>query len=126
MTSTPVINTPVIVGQFVSKKNSSLIALGLGITVLLITQIILRTSCKSIFKKSKFKRYCKNLISNKLIHLFTIYMIYILSSPILYKMHDLMVNRKAYLTLDWFGRYLERMSKYNLNGLNFNIHAKFE
>lgn len=125
MTS-PVINAPVIIGQFVSKKNSSLIALGLGITVLLITQIILRTSCKSIFKKSKFKKYCKHMISNQLIHLFTIYIIYSISSPALYKMHDMMVNRKAYLSLDWFGRYLKKMSNYNLNGLNFNIHAKFE
>lgn len=125
MTS-PVINAPIIIGQFVSKKTSSLIALGLAITVLIITQIILRTSCTSIFKKSKFKRYCKVLISNHLIHLFTIYMIFSISSPILYKMHDMMVNRKAYLTLDWFGRYLNKMSQYNLNGLNFNVHAKFE
>lgn len=125
MTS-PVINAPIIVGQFVSKKNSSLIALGLGITVLLISQIILRTSCTTIFKRRKFKKYCKHLISNKLIHLFTIYIVFSIFSPVLYKMHDMMLNRKAYLTLDWFGRYLEKMSKYNLNGLNFNIHAKFE
>ena len=122
----PVINAPIIVGQFVSKKNSSLIALGLGVTVLLISQIILRTSCKTIFKRQKFKKYCKHLISNKLIHLFTIYIVFSIFSPVLYKMHDMMLNRKAYLTLDWFGRYLEKMSKYNLNGLNFNIHAKFE
>lgn len=125
MTS-PVINAPIIVGQFVSKKNSSLIALGLGITVLLISQIILRTSCTTIFKRQKFKKYCKHFISNKLIHLFTIYIVFSIFSPILYKIHDMMLNRKAYLTLDWFGRYLEKMSKYNLNGLNFNIHARFE
>lgn len=120
------INTPIIIGQFVPKKNSMLIALGLSITVLLISQIVLRTSCKSIFKNSKLKKYCKHLISNKLIHIFTIYMIFSVTSPVIYKIHDVIVNRKAYVTLDWFGRYLKKISDNNLSASNFNIHARFE
>lgn len=119
-----IINNAVIVGQFVPKKNAIIISIGLAITVLIISQIILRTSCKNIFEKSKLKKYCKHMISNKLIHFATLYLIITTFVPIIHNIMDRRINRSAYLTLDWFEKYIEKMSKYNLKGSNFNIHAR--
>lgn len=119
-----IINNPVIIGQFVPKQKAIIISIGIGITFLIISQIILRTSCKKIFKKSKFKKYCKDMISNKLIHFATLYLIITTLVPIIHNIFDRRINRNAYLTLQWFEKYIEKMSKYNLKGSNFNIHTR--
>lgn len=113
----------IIIGKFVPKTKSYIIALGISITVLILSQIILKTYCLKTFKKEKLKKYCKNLISNKLIHFITFYITFMTLAPLIHNLFDQKINRKAYLTLKWFEKYIHKMSKYNLHGSNFNIHA---
>lgn len=118
------IDASLVIGTFVSKKKAFMISSVIILLCMIIIKIIGFQYCCSLNKKD-LKKKCKKFFSSKLLYLIIVYLGYYYFIPIIHGIQDKIINRKAYLTLSWFDKYLQKMSKHNLNGLNFNIHAKF-
>lgn len=116
-------NPVMLVGKFVPKTNSMIIGLGISILISLVSKYAVKRTCQKI-KNPKISAICN--ATNKQVVLWTIFMFILYSSiqPIIYNIQNMIINRQAYLTLEWFEKYIKIISKYNLSGINFNIHAK--
>lgn len=116
-------NNTIIIGKFVSKKKSFLIAIGISLTLWIFIKPYFKKYCENK-KKEDIKGYCKKFFSSKFINMLIIYLIFKYSFQFIYNIHDKIINREAYVTLDWFSKYVKKMAKYNIDDFNFNIHAK--
>ena len=112
-----VIDSSLVIGKFVSKRNAFIISTIICLLLIMIMKFSSSKYCQS-FKRKDIKEQCNKMIKNKILYILIVFTGYYYFVPFIHTIQDTIVNRQAYLTLNWFDKYLKQMSRHNLNGLN--------